>query len=229
MKVAVFDVCGTLYDSNTTFDFLDFVFKDSNSYQLFKYIYKSFIVKLIAYPFYRFFHYDIIRAIATLFLRGKRVDEVEKLAQAFIDSYLEKKKIAYTHHLLKEYQKRGFELVLMSGSYDIVVSKIAKKLQISSFYASRLQREDDILTGRYEEDILWDKATILKRAYPSISTLVVVSDNRSDYALLKRAQSAIAIVKKHKMVAFWQKSDIKNIKIVGLDGKIYTTHGLSDI
>jgi len=203
MRVAVFDVCGTLYDSNTTFDFLDFIFKESNSYQLFKYLYKSFAIKLITYPLYRFFHYDIIRAMATFFLRGKRVDEVEALVQAFIERDLEKKKIAYTHHLLKEYQKRGFEVILMSGSYDIVIAEIAKKLHLKSFYASSLQRDKERLTGRYEEDILWSKRAIFEKAYGNIEALVVVSDNKTDLPLMMHADKAYAICLKEKQSHFW--------------------------
>jgi HAD superfamily hydrolase (TIGR01490 family) len=229
MRVAVFDVCGTLYDSNTTFDFLDFLFKESNSYQLFKYLYKSFAIKLITYPIYRFFHYDIIRAIATSFLRGKRVDEVEVLVREFIDSYLEKKKITYTHNLLKEYQKMGFDVILISASYDIIILEIAKKLHIKSFYASTLQRENDILTGKYEEDILWSKRDVLNQAYVDIDELVVVSDNLSDYPLFKIADTKVAMVKSSRQIRYWQKSGLKDIKIVGLDGKNHTTHGLSHI
>ena len=43
----LFDICGTIYRSNTTFDFLEFYLKENKRFRLYRAIYKSFFWKVI--------------------------------------------------------------------------------------------------------------------------------------------------------------------------------------
>jgi len=218
VKLAVFDVCGTLYDSNTTFDFLAFVFQYNKKYLIFQRLNKMFLFKAVNYISYRYFHYDIVRIIATYFLKGKSVDEIENLASRFVDEYLVDKKIHYVHSLLSKYQDRGYKVVLFSGSYEIVVKQIAKKLGVDAFYASKLKQKGAVLSGVYDKDILFDKKSVLKEAYWDVEELIVVSDNRTDYPLFEMATKAIIVVKTDKMRKYWHKSNLNNMQIVGYNG-----------
>ena len=43
----LFDICGTIYRSNTTFDFLEFYLKENKCFRLYRAIYKSFLGRLL--------------------------------------------------------------------------------------------------------------------------------------------------------------------------------------
>lgn len=76
VKIAVFDVCGTIYPANTTVEFLNYVF---GKYSFMMMIYRLFakICIILGVPEV----YDKFRAFP---LKGKRRDEVRYLSEAFV-------------------------------------------------------------------------------------------------------------------------------------------------
>lgn len=69
-NVIYVDICGTLYLSNTTFDFLNFYFSKNSLWTLFHYIYTSIIGRLINKTFINIVGVDVTRMLAVLFLKG---------------------------------------------------------------------------------------------------------------------------------------------------------------
>ena len=62
----LFDICGTIYRSNTTFDFLEFYLKENKRFKLYRTIYKSFFWKIINRALRSWLHYDLTRTLALL-------------------------------------------------------------------------------------------------------------------------------------------------------------------
>jgi HAD superfamily phosphoserine phosphatase-like hydrolase len=215
MKIAVFDVCGTLYDSNTTFDFLDNYFRDDKKYMLFRKFSKSLPGKLLNYPFYRFFQYDIIRMIATGFLKGCSKSQLKDATKSFVNEELENKIKKNIHQLLNEYKQKGYAIILMSGSYSMIVEHVSAYVGADGFFASELEVQEDYYTGKYKSDQLFNKKEILFTRYPNITELIVVSDNRTDYELMNAADKGYAICNKSKQVSFWQSKKLSHVEIVG--------------
>ena len=215
MKVAVFDVCGTLYDSNTTFDFLDDYFKTDKKYQLFRRFSKSLSGKLLNYPFYRFFKYDIVRVIATGFLKGISEQELQLAMKAFVYEQLDSKIKKNIQSLLAEYKKEGFHIFLMSGSYSLIVEHVCSYFDADGFVASELEVVNSKCTGKYKTDQLFNKKAILFETYPDITELIVVSDNRTDYELMKAADKGFAVCNKPKQIRFWQSKQLSHVEIIG--------------
>lgn len=214
MKIAVFDVCGTLYDSNTTFDFLDDYFNNDKKYRLFRKLSKSLAGKLFNYPFYRVFKYDIIRIIATGFLKGSNKEDLRLAAKIFVSQKLKSKIKKDIHELLIEYKEKGFIIILMSGSYSLIVEHVSDYFDADNLFASELEVIDDKYTGKYKSDQLFNKKEVLLNKYPDITELIVVSDNRTDYELMKEADKGYAVCNKPKQVLFWTSKNLSHIEIV---------------
>lgn len=214
MKVAVFDVCGTLYDSNTTFDFLDDFFKDNKKYLLFRKLSKTPLGKIVNYPFYRLLKYDLVRSIATGYLKGIDENELSNAAKTFVYQYLSKKVNANIKELLEEHKENGFIIVLMSGSYSIIVEHVCDYCHADNFFASELEVVDSLYTGKYKLDQLFNKKDILLNKYQNITELVVVSDNRTDYELMQRADKGYAVCNKHKQALFWKSMNLSHVEII---------------
>jgi len=214
MKIAVFDVCGTLYDSNTTFDFLDDYFSKDKKYRLFRKFSKSLVAKVLNYPFYKFFYYDIIRIIATGFLKNIPKETVDSAMNEFVFEKLESKIKNDIYTLLTEYKKKGFTIILMSGSYSSIIKNVNQYFQTDGYFASELEVLNDKYTGKFMSDQLFNKKEVLLEMYPNITELIVLSDNLTDYELMKEADYGYAICKKPKQVAFWKSKNLPHVKIV---------------
>lgn len=204
MQIAIFDVCDTIYKVNTTFSFLDYFVADNKKYFFFKKITKFLPVKVVNYFFYKVFKKDLMRYLATLFLKNKEVEEVQKFAHKFVYKILAKEKKNSTIKMMKEYKDRGFKIVLMSGSYTFVIKEVAKYFNVDYFYASKLNIVDNLYTGKYDKDILLSKYELLKKEFKNFDKLVVVSNNKTDLKLMQLADQSFALCNKEKDMKFWK-------------------------
>lgn len=214
MKLAVFDVCGTLYDENTTFAFLDAYFSDNKKYKYFRKFSKSLVGKLLNYPFYRFLHKDIIRIFALRFLKGESLADIDKAAQEFVSVILPSKikKDIVSRYLA--YQEQGYTMVLMSGSLDVLIRHISVVFSADNFFATELEYEGKLYTGKVSKDQLFNKSEVLQLAYPDIVYLVVVSDNKTDSPLFLLADKAFAVCKKEDQLIYWRSKNISHLELL---------------
>jgi len=203
-KIAIFDVCDTLYSVNTTFSFLDKFFFDDKKYLFYRKISKIFLVKLINYIIYRILKIDLIKICGTFFLKGKSYKQIEKFTFKFVNEELEGEIKTVISSKINFFKERGFRIVLMSGSYDFIIKEVADYFNINEFYASKLRVIDGVFTGKYDIDILDNKIDLLKNNYKKIDKLVVISNNKSDLALMKSADQAYAVCNKEKDLKFWK-------------------------
>lgn len=214
MKIAVFDVCGTLYNSNTTFDFLDWYLKNNPKYKLFRKLSKTKIGKILNYPFYKFLKKDLIRIIGTSFLKNKSLNEIQKHASIFVNEILINKQKNDVIEILEKYKKLDFEIILISGSFEFLIKEVAEFYNLQKYYATKLDIKNDIYSGKIKQDQLYDKFNLLKAMYPKIDELFVISDNLTDYPLLKEATKGIIICNKEKHMKFWNTKNLKNLKVI---------------
>lgn len=214
MKIAVFDVCGTLYNSNTTFDFLDWYFSKNKKYQFFRKLSKTFLGKVLNYPFYKFMKKDLIRLIGTSFLKNKSTREIEIASKEFIKEKLESKKKLDIVKMLENYRKENYEIILISGSYEFLIKEIALEFEIKNFFATKLQNINDFYTGKLSHDQLFNKIDLIKTIYPKYEEFIVVSDNLTDYSLLKAASKGFIVCNKSKHLNFWKEKNLKNCEVI---------------
>lgn len=214
MKVAVFDVCGTIYEENTTFAFLDNYFSNNRKYKFFRKLSKSYIWKVINYPFYRFLHKDITRIIALSFLREELSSDVDQSAQEFVSVYLPSKIKKNIDSLYNYYRDQGFDMVLMSGSLDFLIRHVGLSLMASNTFATELEIKNGVYTGKISKDQLFNKAEVLQVNYPDLEYLVVVSDNKTDLSLFLLADKAYAVCNKEEKLKYWRSKKINHLELL---------------
>ena len=173
------DICWTLFSSNTTFDFLDFIVQDKGYIRMRKF-YSSWFGRRLNLLIYKLFHHDCQRSHGIKYLQGYTYQQLQQLAEQFYHEYLLPRRIAPVWTLLE-----GREIILVSGTLDIIAQTIASHLHASAYHASKLHYQDNICTGQYE-DLLLTK----KRVLQHYTVYDIITDNLTDIDLIRRAQHA---------------------------------------
>ena len=107
MRIAIFDVCDTIYKVNTTFSFLDFYLTNNKKYFLLRKLSKSLPLRILNYIIYKLFKKDLIRYLSTLFLKNKNIEEIEKYTHKFVYNYLVNKTRKNIVEMLDIYKMNG--------------------------------------------------------------------------------------------------------------------------
>lgn len=205
-KIKIFDVCGTLYHSNTTVDFCEWM--EPNFFKkLFLKASKTIPGRIFSKIIYKSFKYDLIRDIHIKSLNGKNKEYIEAKANEFVSSYLEKKKNIEVHNILMNDLSN---VVLVSASLEPIIKAISKKLGIKKYYATSLSSKNDIYNGKIEKDLAGKKHNL----FTNEKIELVVTDNLDDYKLCLISEKFI-IVSKRKHIKIWENRDLKNmIKVI---------------
>jgi HAD superfamily phosphoserine phosphatase-like hydrolase len=214
MKLVVFDICGTIYDSNTSFDFLENYIVTQNFNNQLKYrILKSIPVRVLNKILIRSFNYDLIKILATKMLSNLSTEFIELQSKEFVKNYLHGKEREYVTKLLDKYRKENWQIVLISGAYEFIVKEIAQFHDVNNFFASTLEVKEGKYTGIYSNDIIEIKKDIFQQNFEDIDELVVVTDNKTDLELLKLANFKY-IVTDEKNLNFWKRQEFEDVEYI---------------
>lgn len=217
-KLAVFDVCETLYYSNTTHDFIAFVVVQTEYSSFARLMFLLLFGKLSPFRyaligFSIFTGWDFSRSIALRFLRGLSPSEMDNFADKFVTSFLVNAEITETQNLLKELRAAGSLVVLCSSSIKPVVDAIGRKLGDIDVIGSKLEFEGGVFSGRIVDDTTGRKIDHLRRSYPNAEIEWAVSDNVSDKDLLLAAEHPVAVVHNYRKLAFWQQYEFEVVDL----------------
>jgi phosphoserine phosphatase len=201
----IFDICGTLYDSNTTMDFCEYRAVGIKK-KILK-LSKTILAKVINKLSVKFFNFDLIRMLHIRSLKDLDINTLQKDANDFVEQYLEKKKIDEVHNILKNYDKN--DVILVSATIEPLAKAIAKKLGNLNYIATSLNYENNICKGTIKEDLLGNK----QKYFQNRKIDFIITDNKSDLELCKLSKE-IVIVTKKKNILFWQKQNINVSKII---------------
>jgi HAD superfamily phosphoserine phosphatase-like hydrolase len=215
MRIALFDVCGTLYDADTTLDFLRWYFRKTRSphFLLFKFG-RSLPGKLVLYLLGKLGWHGILKWYGTRALRGVSRQAIEQASAEFVNTVLAKKQNQTIVDLLRQYQQQGYHILLLSGSYSFIVAEVARYFDAHTFRASELAMIDGTLSGAYADDIIHKKKEVFQSLYDDFSELVVVTDNRGDLELMKIASYAYAVYKKPRSSTFWVAQNLAHVQLM---------------
>lgn len=201
IKILAVDVCGTLFDENTTAGFVRYHFKyfcehtpkklrllDALRMPLLRQI--TIIIGLTSGR-------DYFRSGYISLLRGERKDRLDHSASHYAAS-LEEKRIAKVWRRIADLRRDEWKPVLVSNSLDIVVSAIAKRLGWD-WVASELSFSGGRCDGYLRNDLRGRKARRLEDCLAEVYDdyrLAVVTDNASDADLIERSEKAYLVSKR---------------------------------
>jgi len=214
-SVAIFDICGTLYRSNTTFDFLDFYWRERGATW-----HRHFVRALRSPPgkaTHRILswvmHKDIFRALAVRTLAGQAAVDVEVMARRFVREFLAERRHQEVFALMDSERKAGAKIVLMSSSIHPVVRAVATALDVDRYFCSHLAEVEGRLLGYFSSDIRGKKHDVFEKNYVYEDEFLFVTDNKEDLPLLKKSTCAYIVTSKRRQ-SFWGANKHKFFNII---------------
>jgi phosphoserine phosphatase len=196
-RVLLVDLCGTLYDSNTTFDFLKYLLADNEDYARFE----SSSLGLPYRIYNRLMPGDIRRERAIAFLKGHQRSELEASANLFFETI---RPIKDVHDFLSSLRADYDRAVIMSSSLDFIVESACERLGFDAAFGTRLSYIDGSCDGTIAEDLLGNKHTIILREFTGMDC-ALVTDNREDVACEKVVNRLIGVApaEDRRAMSFW--------------------------
>lgn len=190
----IVDICGTLFQSNTTFDFLDFWFKKESWYQRMKRLRRYKVIGFANSIFFRLFHVDVLRSYAISQLKGYSKTELQKMSNRFYEDYLSTVIHNDVVEIIEEKRKNGYELIAVSATLDCIADEICQKLNIPKKFSSTLDYDKyGICTGRLKKDWLACKLVNLIEESINPPYDFVITDNYSDVDIIKNSNFSYLI------------------------------------
>lgn len=212
----IFDVCDTLYFSNTTFDFIKFVFeKENNKFKLFLvriYTYKYSPLFISFFLIQKVSNIDYSKLACLNLMKGYSKNTLEQYANQFYKEHLVKNKIRKTHKLLEKAIFENQKICLVSASIEPVVKEIALQLNIC-YKSSELNYVNEIFTGKLSKELKGKKQEEVSVLNSEGEDLIVVSDNFSDRILMEKATKCYAVIYKPEALEFWKDLNPNFIKL----------------
>ena len=199
MNVVLFDVCHTLFDANTTYDFLAHYFPNDERMQRLLKRRHSLWGRIRA----KFGEEEQIQRLKAIsLLEGESRSSLESGARVFVESL---KEIEPVVSMLNAAKAEGKKIALVSSSLDVVVAAVAARLGVDEFYASSLLFDGEICRGELGEDLLGNKAGLIDQAFSSDHT-TFVTDNFSDADCVDVVNKLYPVYKKGNLRAetFWR-------------------------
>lgn len=205
-KIIIFDICDTIYNSNTTFDFLDYEFKGNKRYMLSRKISKTIFFRAINKSL-KLFTVDFTRAYFLYYLKGYSKHNLDVAVDNFFDDVLTHKKRQWVIDKLTKLKDEGKPVILVSATIDAIAKRIASEFSVE-YLSSAISFRGDICSGRLERDLLGNKENYIHEDIE-----LIVTDNLSDLPLVRMAEKSIILSSK-KNITYWKDQNLQNCRIV---------------
>lgn len=201
--IILLDVCGTLYASNTTFDFLDFYVR-THRYRLFRRLTRTVIWRVFNKLLFQTTGLDLTRRMAVRFLKGSSRIQLKAAVDAFYAEWLQKRTYDAVHSMVKDFQEMGKTVVIVSATLDFIAQKVADSIGVKLWHSTCLEYYNDCCTGRIRVDLLAKKLSFLTNQGIQPPFFATITDNYSDTDLILQSHRAV-IVMNQKQYAKWQR------------------------
>ncbi len=123
-------------------------------------------------------------------LEGAAVDDIKKLAD-------EMPLMAGAEETVKSLKENGFDVIIISGSFDIIANTIKQKLPVDEIFTNSLVSKDGVLTGEVTGPLVsGTKLDILKEYIAdegyTLEECISVGDGANDISMIESAKYGIA-------------------------------------
>lgn len=198
-KIILVDICGTIFDSNTTFDFLDTMLTTS-SYRRYRSISKTLFWRVFNKLCVVILGIDLTRKIAVRYLKGYTENELLLMSEKFYEVFLSKRYKYKVLDLIKSLQKNvDNRLILISATLDCIASVIARNLNIMDVISSELIYDKAQCTGKLKTDLLGNKLKELKlNGIIPLYEMMITNDYSDIDVILQSKKSCIVLDKNER-------------------------------
>ncbi|RBL93806.1 haloacid dehalogenase-like hydrolase [Chitinophaga flava] len=189
-NIAFVDICGTLYDSNTTMDFL------SLKNPAFAHYRSNFFVRVMNKISRMIWKRDFVRSRGVAGLKGQSRDGLYKEAEGFVNEYLKGRERNEVHEIVMQLREKGYEIVLISATLDFIAHSIGAGLKADKVYASGLGYNNGICDGLIRNDLLGNKHLVARSILSGsdiVPQVVVITDDKTDLKLAQMANEVYVI------------------------------------
>ncbi|MDR9826045.1 haloacid dehalogenase-like hydrolase, partial [Vibrio sp. FNV 38] len=174
-----FDVCGTLFSVNTTFDFICYYHRYNRNYTYFLLckLLQSFIGK-VAHKLFGF----SMRKVFFSTIRFEKKHDLENVADLYCRTQLQGSKIDIVFDsFLDKLESNEYNVVLVSASIDPVINSLAEIYNVKCFSSMLEYDFNEEFTGKLKFDLKGNKDQILLNSKGFDSAFY--SDNNDDVKL----------------------------------------------
>lgn len=194
------DLCGTLYDSNTTFDFLRYLLADNVAWLDFDSSSRRLAYRIAN----RFLPGDVRRKRAVSFLKGMPRHALLAEAKQFLATT---PVIVDVRRRVDELRQHADSVILVSSSLDFIVEAARDLLHFDDYRATTLQYSNGHCEGTIASDLLGAKHRLIDREFGH-DHCILVTDNRDDAQCRHVVDRLIGVADaaEQKAMAFWQKN-----------------------
>lgn len=197
----IFDICGTLYRVNTTFEYVKFFHKKNKNFL--RYIYVSFVTSKLGKFLALIFNFSIRKSVIKT-LSGFDIKVINLTAEEFYDEVLESEK---NQSIFRFFENTDNKL-LLSASIDPVVNVIAKRLNCVAKSTLLKYNQNDICLGEILEDLKGNKLSKIE----GDRIIKVFTDNFDDIDIINKSEKAYLIYPNQKRKNRWDGVVNKSIK-----------------
>lgn len=194
--VVIFDVDNTILEGQSQGLFVKFLFKE-NLLSFFAYL--LLVIWVICYRFRIVSNPLPAMKYGLSFIKNKTISEVDEITEKFFNEVLKRKIYPEAINLIKEHQKAGRLLVLVSNAPDILVKKIACNFDVENFISTKLEYKDDVYTGNIIGEIMYGKQKLdsvhdfVQTQGLSLNNSWGYGDHESDIFLLSKISHPYAV------------------------------------
>lgn len=209
-KILLLDLCGTIYKSNTTFDFLFFYLSGWRRF-LFKYVFLNLASRVFCKFVFKFSGFDLLRYLCIYLLKGETYSNLQKASLIFLRSL---QMIEPVKDYLEKERSNFDDVIIISASLDFIVHSSALIHQADGFFSSELNYyfSNKICDGRFIKDIFLCKHNIIEERF-SGDSITFITDNYNDKGCIIFCNEFIAVVEKNdkKAIDFWKSQGVSNV------------------
>lgn len=216
--VILLDICGTIFRSNTTFDFLDYTFRFNHSYRRYRRFSKLFVCRVVTGLIYRLFKNDIKRKFFLRFLKGYTSEELQQMVHNFYQSFLLER---INEPIVNRVKETSHNVVIVSATIEPIAKTVANKLGIKHYYSTELEYDEyGKCTGNIKNDLLGRKLSTLLNNEILPTYALTISDDITDLPLFKKSESSIIVTPNKRLIKWKQlikKNNISNVQFICID------------
>ncbi|MCK8463448.1 haloacid dehalogenase-like hydrolase [Aliiroseovarius sp. S1339] len=198
-RILAVDVCGTLYDTNTTAGLV--IFHHARRGHRWRHAIltalsrRKGILRTGLVVIAKLTGFDAHRALVLASLRGESLTSVQASATRYVTDHLPRHAILATHARVDQMRAAGWKPVLVSNAIAPVIEEIARQLDLPCI-ASQPRVRAGRLTGRLSHDLTGQKRKAVE-VYLNTSLdkvhFAVITDNKSDQDLVAVAKPAVLV------------------------------------